>query len=65
MNCFDSSDPATRMNASVTFALTHLPHIRVRPAAVEPSGAAVEVEDGQLIRDERGVRLARETESTD
>jgi cyanophycin synthetase len=36
------------------------------PAFVESAGAAVAIDEGQiLIRDERGVRLARETEVTD
>jgi len=36
------------------------------PAAVEPGGTDADLEDGPaLIRDERGVRLARETEVTD
>jgi len=35
------------------------------PVAVESRGAEFDLEEGRLIRDERGVRLARETEVTD
>jgi len=35
------------------------------PATVEPATAELDLEEGRLIRDERGVRLARETELTD
>jgi cyanophycin synthetase len=35
------------------------------PAVVESSGADLDLEEGMVIRDERGVRLARETEMTD
>jgi cyanophycin synthetase len=35
------------------------------PVAVESGGAELEFEEKRLIRDERGVRLARETEATD
>ena len=35
------------------------------PAAVDTSGADLDLEEGRLIRDERGVRFARETEVTD
>jgi len=35
------------------------------PATVEVSGADLDLDEGSLIRDERGVRFARETEMTD
>jgi cyanophycin synthetase len=35
------------------------------PAAVETGGVDLDLEEGMVIRDERGVRLARETETTD
>jgi cyanophycin synthetase len=35
------------------------------PATVEASGTDLDLDEGLLIRDERGVRLARETELTD
>jgi cyanophycin synthetase len=35
------------------------------PAVVETGGAELNLEEGLIIRDERGVRLARETEATD
>jgi cyanophycin synthetase len=35
------------------------------PATVEPLASDLRLEEGMLIRDERGVRLARETETSD
>ena len=53
-------------NQVIHFAPGTATHEAAGPANVETGAGAVELEDGQLlIRDERGVRLARETESTD